>query len=111
LDDGSLVVFGLKGVVYYGDFHYTAQIFTGGSVWFHDGMVSGKKCTYEKRLTEFTGSELSTCTQYTGGRMYVPCSSMQSLLIVACLGCALIGITNLCIRNFKTLIYPLTYCI
>ena len=23
-DGGSLVVFGLKGVVYYGDFHYTA---------------------------------------------------------------------------------------
>jgi hypothetical protein len=60
-DDGSLVVFGLKGVVYYGDFHYTARICTGGSVWFHDGMVSGRKCTYEKRLTEFTGSELSTC--------------------------------------------------
>jgi len=28
------VVFGLKGVVYYGDFHYTARICTGGSVWF-----------------------------------------------------------------------------
>ena len=29
-------------------------------------------------------------TQYTGGRMYVPCSSTQSLLIAACLACALI---------------------
>jgi hypothetical protein len=57
----SLVVFGLKGVVYHGDFHFTARVCTGGSVWFHDGMISGRKCTYEKRLTEFTGSELSTC--------------------------------------------------
>ena len=56
-DGGSLV----KGVVDHGDFHYTTQICTGGSIWFHDGMVSGQKCTYEKRLTEFTGSELSTC--------------------------------------------------
>ena len=27
----------------------------------HDGMVSSRKCTYEKRLIEFTGKELSTC--------------------------------------------------
>ena len=60
-NNGSLVVFGLKGVVYHGDFHYTARIFTGGSVWFHDGMVSGRECIFEKRLTEFTGSELSIC--------------------------------------------------
>ena len=60
-DGDSLVVFGLKGVVYYGDFHYTARAYTGGSVWFNDGMVSGRKSTYEKRLTEFTGSDLSSC--------------------------------------------------
>ena len=60
-DGDSLVVFGLKGVVYHGDFHYTARVCTDGSVWFHDGMVSGRECTYEKKLTEFTGLELSTC--------------------------------------------------
>jgi hypothetical protein len=60
-DGDSLVVFGLKGIVYYGDFHYTARVCTGGSVWFNDGMVSGRECTYEKRLTEFTGSDLSSC--------------------------------------------------
>jgi hypothetical protein len=57
----SLMVFGLKGIVYHGDFHYTARVCTSGSVWFHDGMVSGRKCVYEKKLTEFTNSELSTC--------------------------------------------------
>jgi hypothetical protein len=60
-DGDTLVVFGLKGIVYYGDFHYTARVCTGGSVWFNDGMVSGRKSTYEKRLTEFTGSDLSSC--------------------------------------------------
>jgi hypothetical protein len=60
-DGDSLVVFGLKGIVYHGDFHYTARVCTDGSVWFHDGMVTGRECTYEKRLSEFTGSDLSTC--------------------------------------------------
>jgi len=31
-------------------------------------------------------------TQYTGGRMYVPCSSTQSLPIAACLACVIIVI-------------------
>ncbi|KIM79453.1 hypothetical protein PILCRDRAFT_35638, partial [Piloderma croceum F 1598] len=64
-DDGSVVVFGLKGIVYFGDFHYTARVCTGGSVWFHDGMVTGRGCTYEKKLSEFTDAELSTCNGKT----------------------------------------------
>jgi hypothetical protein len=60
-DGDSMVVFTLKGIVYFGDFHYTSRICTGGSVWFHDGMLSGRQCIYEKRLSEFTDSELSTC--------------------------------------------------
>jgi hypothetical protein len=64
-DDGSVVVFGLKGIVYFGDFHYTARVCTGGSVWFHDGIVTGRGCTYEKKLSEFTDAELSTCNGKT----------------------------------------------
>jgi hypothetical protein len=30
-------------------------------VWFHDGMTTGRGCTYEKKLAEFADSELSTC--------------------------------------------------
>jgi hypothetical protein len=61
---GSMVIFGLKGVVYFGDFHYTARVCVGRKVWFHDGIATGRKCTYEKTLSDFTDSELSTC----GGR-------------------------------------------
>ena len=64
-DGDSIIVFGLKGVVYFGDFHYTARICTNKKVWFHDGMVTGGECTYEKMLTEFTDSELSTCNGKT----------------------------------------------
>ena len=64
-DNGSVVVFGLKGVVYFGDFHYTARVCTGRSVWIHDGMVTGRGCTYEKKLSEFTDAELSTCNGKT----------------------------------------------
>jgi hypothetical protein len=55
------VVFSLKGAIYFGDFHFTTCVFAEGSVWFHDGMTTGRGCTYEKKLSEFTDSELSTC--------------------------------------------------
>lgn len=59
-DGESMAIFTLQGIVYFGDFHYTARICTDGSVWFHDGMVTGRECAYEKRLNEFTDTELST---------------------------------------------------
>jgi len=64
-DGESLVVFGLKGIVYFGDFHYTARVCTEGSVWFHDGMVTGRRSTYEKKLSEFNDADLSTCNDKT----------------------------------------------
>jgi len=64
-DGESVVVFTLKGIVYFGDFHYTAWIFTHGSVWYNDGMVSGRASTYEKQICEFTDQELSTCNGKT----------------------------------------------
>jgi len=64
-DGDSMIVFSLKGIVYFGDFHYTARVCVGGSVWFHDGMSTGRDCTYEKRLNEFTDVELSTCNGKT----------------------------------------------
>ena len=60
-DNEATVVFGLGGIVYFGDFHYTARIFARGSVWFHDGMSTGKNCTYEKELSDFIDVELSEC--------------------------------------------------
>jgi len=60
-DGDTRLVFSLKGIIYFGDFHFIACVYTQGSVCFHDGMTTGRGCTYEKKLTEFTDSELSTC--------------------------------------------------
>ena len=61
LEGDSMKIFNLKGIVYFGDFHYKAHVFTKRDVWFHDGMVTGRRCKYEKKLSEFTDVELSTC--------------------------------------------------
>jgi hypothetical protein len=60
-DGDSRVVFYLKGIIYFGVFHFTAHVCAGGSVWFHDGMTTGRGCTFEKNLSKFTDSELSVC--------------------------------------------------
>jgi len=64
-DGESRLVFGLKGIVYAGDFHYTSRICANGVVWFHDGMVTGRSCTYEGKLNAFTDSDLSVCNGKT----------------------------------------------
>ena len=60
-DGDSDVVFILKGIVYHGGFHYTSRVIADNSVWFHDGMVTGRGCEYEKPLNEYSDNELSTC--------------------------------------------------
>jgi hypothetical protein len=60
-DGETRLVFGLKGIIYSGDFHYTSRICVNGEVWFHDGMVTGNKCEYQGKLNVFTDSELSSC--------------------------------------------------
>jgi len=60
-DGDSDMVFVLKGIVYHGDFHYTSRVVANGSVWFHDGMVTGRGCDYEKQLDKYRDNELSTC--------------------------------------------------
>ena len=60
-DGDSDVVFVLKGIVYHGGFHYTSRVIVDNSVWFHDGMVTGRECEYEKLLDEYGDNELSTC--------------------------------------------------
>ena len=47
--------------MYHGDFHYTSRVMEDNSVWFHDGMVTGRECEYEKLLSEYSDDELSTC--------------------------------------------------
>lgn len=65
LEDEKQVVFGLKGVIYTGDFHFTSRVFSNGVVWFHDGMTTGRHCKYEGKLADFSDSELSSCNGKT----------------------------------------------
>ncbi|KIM74019.1 hypothetical protein PILCRDRAFT_80449 [Piloderma croceum F 1598] len=60
-DGETRLVFKLKGVVYAGDFHYISRVCVDGVVWLHDGMVTGKNCKYEGKLSAFNDSDLSTC--------------------------------------------------
>ena len=56
-----MVVCNLKGIVYFGDFHYTSHICEEKHVCFNDGIVTEQKSRYEKPLVEFDGTGLSTC--------------------------------------------------
>jgi hypothetical protein len=54
--------FWLRGVVYLGEFHFTARMITNDrGVWFHDGQTSARQCYFEKHLKEFQGDELNIC--------------------------------------------------
>jgi hypothetical protein len=61
----KMVVFSLKGVVYFGDFHYTSCICVNKHVWLNNGMLTGQKSTYKKPLVEFSGTDLSICSDKT----------------------------------------------
>lgn len=63
LDDGlSNMTYTLKGVVYFGEFHFTARmVLENGSVWYHDGMETGKGCEYEGHQEDMSDSDLIMC--------------------------------------------------
>jgi hypothetical protein len=49
--------YGLQGIVYYGDSHFTARVVSkSGMVWFHDGIATGQSLLYEGTILTFTGS-------------------------------------------------------
>ena len=55
----------LKGIVYYGGFHFVSRIVgEDGTVWFHDGQM-GRECIYEKLLEEFSNTDLKFCNGST----------------------------------------------
>ena len=51
----------LKGIVYYGDEHFTARIFINNDVWFHDGITTSQKCIKEGNINYFTNDDLLQC--------------------------------------------------
>src|SRR5882762_3706944 len=71
MESVSVMEIGLKGIVYAGDFHYTSRVCANGLVWFHDGMVTGRSCTYEGKLNVFTDSDLSVCNGKTSSLLYM----------------------------------------
>jgi hypothetical protein len=52
----------LRGVVYHGDYHYTARVVSiDESVWFHDGMHTGNSTLSHGSLGKLSRSELNKC--------------------------------------------------
>ena len=52
----------LKGIVYYGDNHFTSRIVTSnGSVWFNDGITTGRNSIEEGQLSMMSDQELRKC--------------------------------------------------
>jgi hypothetical protein len=51
--NGTQKMLKLRGVVYGGGAHFTCRMITANSyVWFHDGMVTGRHCTHEGKLSD-----------------------------------------------------------
>ena len=51
----------LKGIIYYGGFHFTACIIQqDNTVWFHDGQL-GRYCNLERSIQEFNKDDLNYC--------------------------------------------------
>ena len=61
--------FRLRGITYFGSFHYTSRVIDEhGDVWYHDGISTGAKCMAEgKKLKDMSDQELQTCKNKTIG--------------------------------------------
>ena len=50
-------ILGLRGTVYHGDNHFTSRfISSNGTIWYHDGITTGRQCIEERNLC-MTNSE------------------------------------------------------
>jgi len=55
-------IYHLKGIVYYGGFHFISRIITSDNkVWLHDGIETKDRCQYDGKLDTYNDSELVTC--------------------------------------------------
>jgi hypothetical protein len=60
--EGSSVVFTLKGIIYFGGYHFTCRMITSdGHIWFHDGISTGSRSQYVGKTSDFTNSKLLEC--------------------------------------------------
>src|SRR5204862_281163 len=54
----------LRGIVYHGQYHFTSRIISSQKqVWYHDGMTTGKSCSYDGMLNDMTDNDLRKCRQ------------------------------------------------
>jgi hypothetical protein len=63
LDTGTDVYnLSLRGLIYLGDFHFTARIISPeADVWYHDGRTTRKTCTYEGKFHSMSNDEVRIC--------------------------------------------------
>jgi hypothetical protein len=56
------IILPLRGLVYGGGFHFTSRIISSNKdVWYHDGMVTKRKCVKDGHLSDFTNENLQNC--------------------------------------------------
>lgn len=49
----------LKGMIYFGNFHFTSQFVDNNrNIWYHDGIETGRTCTFEGALHTSTNNTL-----------------------------------------------------
>jgi hypothetical protein len=63
LDNGNdNVAYKIKGVIYFGEFHFTSRVFSSDdTVWFHDGITTGRQCENQGKITTLSDDELMEC--------------------------------------------------
>ena len=66
----------LRGIIYYGQSHFTARVIqNNGLVCYHDGLERGKNLVYEGTLANLLDNNLSECRgRQATVAMYVKCS-------------------------------------
>ena len=58
----TLVVFKLRGIIYFGGYHFTSRILASdGHIWFHDGITTGRMSQNVGKTSDFSNAELLTC--------------------------------------------------
>ena len=57
--NGTDVQYKLRGIVYFGDNHFTSHIISeSGMTWFHDGIATGASVIYEGNIDKITLSNI-----------------------------------------------------
>ena len=60
--EGDTVVLDIRGLIYYGDFHFTSCIIVSdGVVWYHDGITTRSSCENEGDFNKFSSKNLLKC--------------------------------------------------